>query len=151
MRQHFLLLLSAILLTISPALAQKKRGAEPPPEKIQYEAVTITAVAGQEILVRRGYALARDCTVREPNRIAVITAPKSGELTEKSLETFPNYPKDNPRSACNSQKIMATYATYKARDDFQGDDAFRFAIVYFDGKAKHFDVKVTVLRGGKAQ
>ncbi len=146
MRQHFLLALMATLLVASPALAQKKRAAEAPAEKIQYEQLKITAVAGQEIQVRRAYAMALDCTLLEPNRIAVLDAPKGGDLVEKPLEGFPGFPRDNPRAACNTKKVTTTYAIYKAREDFRGTDRFRFAIVYYDGTASHFNVEVTVWR-----
>jgi hypothetical protein len=146
MRQRILLALMATLLVASPALAQKRRAAEPPGEKIKYEQVKITAVAGQEIQVRRAYAMALDCTLIEPNRIAVIAQPSGGTLAEKAIEGFPAFPRDNPRSACNNQKVTTTFAVYKARDDFRGTDKFRFAIVYYDGTASHFDVEVTVWR-----
>jgi hypothetical protein len=146
MRQRSLLVLSAMILAASPVLAQKRRAAEPPPDKIKYEQLKITAVAGQEIQVRRAYAMSLDCTLLEPNRIALITPPKGGDLVEKPLEGYPNFGRDNPRAACNSQKVITTYAIYKAREDFRGTDNFRFAIVYYDGTASHFDVEVTVWR-----
>lgn len=139
--------LSAFLITalfVAPAWAQRKRVAQPKKEKV--EQIKITAVGGQEIQVRRAYAMDRECGLLEPNRIVVITPPSGGTLFEKKLESFPNFPRDNPRHACNKKKAFTNYAIYKAREDFKGTDRFRFAIVYYDGTASHFEVEATVWR-----
>ncbi len=141
------LTLSAILMTalfVAPVWAKGKRTPSPTKEKV--ELVKITAVGGQEIQVRRAYAMDRECGLLEPNRIVVIVPPTGGTLYEKKLDAFPNYARDNPRHACNSRKAPANFAIYKAREDFKGTDRFRFAIIYYDGTASHFEVEATVWR-----
>ncbi len=94
MRHLFLMVTLAAALPPGLALAQQKRA--PVPEKIKYETLKITAVAGQEIQVRRAYALAIDCVMLEPNRVAILVPPQGGTLTEQKLESFPSFPRDNP-------------------------------------------------------
>ncbi|HRE21896.1 MAG TPA: hypothetical protein PKW21_12825 [Rhabdaerophilum sp.] len=133
-----------IVLFVAPAWAKGKRAA--PPARQKTELIKITAVGGQEIQVRRAYAMDRECGLLEPNRIVVIVPPTGGTLYEKKLDAFPSYARDNPRHSCNSRKAPANFAIYKAREDFKGTDRFKFAIVYYDGTASHFEVEATVWR-----
>lgn len=138
------ILIMAISWPLSPAEA--KRAPKPKKNKEKIELIKISAVSGQEIQVRRAYAMARDCALLEPNRIVVIIPPTGGTLSEKFLDSYPSFPRDNPRHSCNKTKISSNYAIYKAKDNFRGTDRFRFAIVYYDGTSSQFDVEATVWR-----
>jgi hypothetical protein len=123
----------------SPALAQQKR-------KSSNELLKLSAVANQEIELRSGLSLDRNCDPYEMPRIAIIRAPKNGTVTEEFRERYSSFGPNNPRKICNDKKSKATYALYRAKVGFEGVDRFTFAIIYYDGKADLYDVEMTVWR-----
>jgi hypothetical protein len=135
--------LSSLVFLVSclaiPALAQQKR-------KSNNELVKLSAVASQEIELRSGLSLDRNCDPYEMPRIAIIRAPKHGAISEEFRERYSSFGPDNPRKICNDKKSKATYALYRAKQGFQGVDRFTFAIVYYDGKTDVYDVEMTVWR-----
>lgn len=134
----------AILLMAGTSLAEaqaRKAAPTPKPQKVQ-----VTAVAGQEIFLRRGISLERDCTPIPGARIAVVKPPSNGQVVERQTEAFPNYDRDNPRYSCNAKKVPGIAAYYIAKEGFSGVDRFTFAIVHYDGDAYFYDVEVTVWR-----
>jgi hypothetical protein len=132
-----LVFLMACLAT--PALAQQKR-------KSSNELVKLSAVASQEIELRSGMSLDRNCEPYDMPRVAIIRAPQNGAVTEESRERYSSFGPNNPRKICNDKKSKATYALYRAKQGFQGIDRFTFAIVYYDGRADVYDVEMTVWR-----
>ncbi|MGL5447280.1 MAG: hypothetical protein ACRDBL_08240 [Rhabdaerophilum sp.] len=132
-------LILGLIVASTPACAQQKR-------KSSNEQLKLTAVADQEIELRSGLSLDRNCEPYEMARVAIIRAPKNGSVTEEFRERYSSFGPNNPRKVCNDKKSKATYALYRAKPGFQGTDRFTFAIIYYDGKADVYDVEMTVWR-----
>jgi hypothetical protein len=123
----------------SPAAAQQKR-------ESRNELLKLSVVANQEIELRSGLSLDRNCDPYDMPRVAIIRAPQNGAVTEEFRERFSSFGPENPRKICNDKKSKATYAFYRARTGFVGVDRFTFAIISYDGKADVYDVEMTVVR-----
>lgn len=103
-----------------------------------------SAVGSQEIQLEYMFNLDPGCKSYGEIRFVVLAPPKNGAVTFKPVEMFPSFKQDNPRHACNKNKVMAQAAFYAAREGFKGTDKFRFAIVFHDGEAWTYDVDMTV-------
>jgi hypothetical protein len=136
---HLLILVLLAGALAMPAFAQQKR-------KSNNEPLKLTAVASQEIEMRSGLSLDRNCDPYEMPRVAILRAPKHGSVTEEFRDRYSSFGPNNPRKICNDKKSKATYAIYKAKAGFQGVDRFTFAIVYYDGNSDVYDVEMTVWR-----
>lgn len=106
--------------------------------------LVVFAVGDQEIMLRRGISLEINCEANPLARVAIILPPKNGKITERRIEDFPNYEKENARFPCNERRVPAVAAYYKPNSGFKGVDHFEFAIVYFDGTASRFKGSITV-------
>ncbi len=128
-------LVYALLFGISaatPSLAQ------------EIKVTQLFAVGDQEILLRRGISIDRDCVPHKSTKIAIIRKPQHGTIKEYTQAVYPNFNKDNARSACNDRRVDALAAYYQAKPGFKGKDSFEFAIVYFDGTATRAKIEMTV-------
>lgn len=106
--------------------------------------LNLFAVGDQEIFLRRAVSLEVSCEAHPLAKVAVIAAPKNGKITERKIETFPSYGKNNSRSKCNENKTPATAAYYQANPGFKGVDKFEFVFVYYDGTVSRFKGKIKV-------
>lgn len=108
------------------------------------ERMKLHAVGDQEILLRRGYSVDNNCVPLLPTKIAIITAPKNGTITERPVNGFPSYDKDNSRFKCNEKRVEGVGAFYKAKPGFKGVDKVEFGIVYYDGDISRFSADISV-------
>jgi len=81
------------------------------------------AFAGQKMKVRYLYALDLDCTSTEW-AFEIIKQPEHGTVEIVTQSFFPMYPKDNPRSRCNEQKIDGHLIIYTPSKSYKGPDSF---------------------------
>ena len=131
------------LLVAAMALPAAAQGRD---RKSKADLLKLTAVGSQEIELRSGMSLDLNCELLGRARVAILRAPKNGEILEQQRDRFPNFGDSNPRRICNDKKTKATYAIYRAKAGFQGMDRFRFAIVYYNGEFNTYDVEMTVWR-----
>lgn len=133
-----------MLALASGGAEARKAKKEPPTPKPTL--LKLNAVAGQEIFLRHGMSLERDCTPLRPIRVVVTKPPKGGTVTSREIQSFPNYERENVRFKCNSERHAAMAAYYTANDTFKGTDHFSFAVIYYDGEARFYDVEMVVWR-----
>lgn len=103
-----------------------------------------SSVGDQEIQIEYFYHIARDCQSLGEIRIAIVSPPKNGTITPKTIEVNPTYKQDNPRYHCNKELTKALAVTYKANPGFRGTEKFRYAFVFYDGTATFRTVEMTV-------
>src|SRR5215475_11348111 len=92
-----------ILLVLAAALVAGGARADTTPGRteVAYRAMT----SGTEQLVSFLYALNPDCSSRGDVEVRLVTPPAHGTLRLEKLSDFPDYGKDNDRSACNERLI----------------------------------------------
>ena len=69
--------------------------------------------------------------------------PRSGTVTFEEIETFPSMT-DEDYKKCNTGKVPGTAVSYEPNQDFTGTDTFSGTEIYPSGRARKFEVKVSV-------
>jgi hypothetical protein len=64
----------------------------------------------------------------------MVEEPKHGEASLKEDTGFTNYPKDNPRFECNTQRSDGTVILYRSEAGYIGKDSLTVHLVYADGR-----------------
>ncbi len=87
------------------------------------------AESGKKQLFETAAALNPDCSIAGEPFITVVKAPTNGQMTVEKGEAFPTFPKENVRSACNTQKVPATLLYYTSNPGFTGTDTAMIELV----------------------
>jgi hypothetical protein len=85
-----------------------------------------------------------DCTSSAIPTVKIVKQPSHGTITVEEGEAYPNFPKDNVRSVCNTQKIRAALAYYTSEAGFTGVDNFALEVIYPAGGFTHQDYTMNV-------
>jgi len=85
-----------------------------------------------------------DCSAPTLPTIKIAKQPFHGQLSIEQEEVYPNFPKDNARSACNSQKVKAMVAYYTSEAGFTGTDNFSLETIFPTGGFTHQDYTMNV-------
>lgn len=104
----------------------------------------LSAVLDQEIQMEYFYNITPDCKPYGDTRIALLKAPKNGNVEIRKISVLPRFRAGNPREACNKDKVEAIAPFYKAKPGFRGSDKLTFAVVYYDGESAVHNVEITV-------
>jgi hypothetical protein len=95
--------------------------------------LTRAAAAGQEIRIGFLVSLDPDCASHPVASARIVEGPEHGEATVAEDTGFANFAKDNPRSACNTQRSDGTAIFYRGQEGYTGKDTLTVEIVYADG------------------
>ena len=85
-----------------------------------------------------------DCSAPELPTVKIAKPPSHGQVSVEPEEVYPNFPKDNVRSACNSQKVKAMVAYYTSEAGFTGIDNFSLETIFPAGGFTHQDYTMNV-------
>lgn len=101
------------------------------------------AVAGSRTRISFITNIAPDCSpIQMRTRIAL--KPSRGAVETESSHGFPSYPKDNPRSKCNSTRVSGVAVYYTPAQDFSGTDTLEVAAISENGTMGVYKFTVTV-------
>jgi hypothetical protein len=102
-------------------------------------------VAAGETLKGINYASIKpDCSTGGYPTVRLVTKPSNGEVSISKGDTFPTYPKNNVRSACNSKQLPATMLEYKPKEGFRGKDGFAVTVIFPSGNEQKLTYSITV-------
>lgn len=69
-----------------------------------------------------------DCSSND-YKLKILTAPSHGKVTIEDSEDFPNYLKENLRSACNVKRVPSRTVYYTSEPEFTGADGFTIEVL----------------------
>jgi hypothetical protein len=95
-------------------------GAARPPSTRQ-----TVANSGQKQRIGQFWAVSPDCISLGYGNVRTINPPGHGVITVESGRDYPNFPKENARSACNSKKVGLLNIYYKSNPGYVGVDQAR--------------------------
>lgn len=85
--------------------------------------ISKATISQQEIRLWRNYAINPDCSAMTPGTtLAVIEPPVHGTARISDDPLYPDFPRDNVRSACNVKLVAMKTALYQAQAGFAGHD-----------------------------
>ena len=84
-----------------------------------------------------------DCS---PNdyKLKILTQPSHGAVTIEDAEDFPNYAKENVRSACNVKRVASKSVSYTSEAGFTGSDGFTIEVLTSFGVIRDDRFSMTV-------
>lgn len=91
------------------------------------------AESGKKQRIDAFYSINPDCTAIGYPDVTVTRAPSHGQVTVDKGNEFPNFPKNNVRSSCNSVRVPATVYYYTSDDGYTGADNFSVEILTPNG------------------
>ena len=131
-RRGLLAAVAAVVLTggclEGPAVAESQSyvvRVEPArrPDGFEKLHVSKAALAGSEISLWANTAINPDCTPHPPGAtLAIVTPPEHGTARVSDDPLYIAFPPNNPRSACNKQKIPGHEAFYAPSAGYTGHD-----------------------------
>jgi hypothetical protein len=116
----FLALLGALILTGPASFADQPL-------------MNKTALSGQTIKIYNVTSVNPDCTSAEPVTLRLLQMPSHGRAEVTNDSVFPNFPADNPRSACNHTKFPSVSILYASAPNFVGTDILSFEVFTSNG------------------
>lgn len=135
----FVLVAAAALGLSSCAPTQRPAVAEP----VKVDAVR-GAISGVKQKVTRFVSLTPKCEATGEIYAKVVGAPVHGAVSfEKGLD-FPNFPKDNARSVCNTSKVPALIMYYLSEPGFVGQERVAVETTDSEGTFRHFEFVIKV-------
>ena len=90
------------------------------------------------------YNLTAACEPEGVPQVTVTKTPGNGSVTIRTGDNLPQYPADNPRSACNQQPVGSTEVHYQSRPDFHGVDDFSIEVRYSSTFTQTYSYNLTV-------
>jgi hypothetical protein len=120
--------------------------AQPPLSQTALEALEIksTAVVDQPLRVDFLYSINPDCSSIGVAAVRTIEEPKHGKLTVGKGSGFTNFPKDNPREACNRRRSEGMLMYYRPDAGYLGPDSLTVEVIYGNGasRKRHYAIGV---------
>ena len=107
-------------------------------------AINRGARSGAKQLIDAFHSTNPDCTNMGYPSVSVSVPPSHGTVEVEHGDLFPNFPKDNPRSACNSQKVEAVKVFYTSNPDFSGQDSVETSTVFASGALQKHRITIEV-------
>jgi hypothetical protein len=90
------------------------------------------------------YNLTASCQAEGVPQVTVTKTPGNGSVTLATGDNLPQYPADNPRSACNQQPVGSTEVYYQSRPDYHGADGFSIEVRYSSTFTQTYSYNLTV-------
>jgi TPR repeat protein len=103
-----------------------------------------TAVVDHSRQVDFLYNLNPDCSSIVIAAVRTIEEPQHGKLTVRKGSGFTNYPKDNPREACNRRRSEGMLMDYRPDTGYLGPDSLTVDIINSNGTSqkRHYVIAV---------
>jgi hypothetical protein len=145
-----LAVLSAALLLMTAACAVPVKLEHPAPltpaEADAHADQTLIrgAASGEKQKMGRFIGLNPDCTATGVPKVTFVTPPAHGTMTVEQGEDYPNFPKDNVRSVCNTRKVPAVLLYYQSTPGYTGNDIAVLEVVFPSGNLRHQTYTITV-------
>jgi hypothetical protein len=142
--------LSAALLLLVTACAVPVKLEHPAPltpavvEAYADQTLIKGAPSGEKQKMNQFVGLNPDCTATGVPRVTFVTQPAHGTMSVEQGEDYPNYPKDNARSACNTRKVPAVLLYYQSAPGYTGHDVAVVEVVFPAGNLRHQTYTITV-------
>jgi hypothetical protein len=136
MKRKILLTLGALILAAVSACAVNASRQNPPQSR--------SVQSGSRDQVAFFYNLTTECQPAGVPQITVTKAPANGTVTIGSGPHQPQYPADNPRSACNQQSVASAEVYYQSAPNFHGGDDFAIQVSYSSTFNESYSYAVTV-------
>ncbi|WP_407526356.1 hypothetical protein [Methylobacterium oryzisoli] len=89
-------------------------------------------------------ALYPDCSSQGPLVARLVSKPEHGTVTFSQDQSFPRYSASSPLGPCNAKKAPGLKVTFEAAEGYEGLDRFRMLLIYPDGTAGQYDVRVSI-------
>jgi hypothetical protein len=102
------------------------------------------ASSGEKQKMNDFIGLNPDCTATGVAKVTVVTPPEHGAMTVERGEAYPSFPRDNPRSACNTRKAPAVLLYYQSAPGYTGNDTAVVEVVFPAGNLRHQTYMITV-------
>jgi hypothetical protein len=103
-----------------------------------------TAAVDQPLNVDFLSALNADCSPVGVAGVRTVEEPKHGRLTIEKGSGFLYFALDNPRHACNRQRIEGMHVRYQPEPGYLGPDAVTVDVLYGDGTSRKRHYAITV-------
>jgi len=84
------------------------------------------AFGGTEMKLAFLYVLEADCSEIDGWEYEIVKQPEHGIAALKQHTGFASFPKGNPRTKCNEQKVDGQMLTYKPEAGYKGPDSLTF-------------------------
>jgi hypothetical protein len=102
------------------------------------------ASSGEKQKINDFISINPDCTATGIPKISIVTPPAHGTTIVEQGEAYPNFPKDNVRSACNTRKVPAVLLYYQSAPGYTGNDIPVIEVVFPGGGLRHETYTITV-------
>jgi hypothetical protein len=142
---HYRIGVLALMMVALPisASAQKLKRVESP-AYLPFWQIERVVLKGEKRRIEFFVHLYPDCTSQGTIIVRLTGKPKSGTVTFEEIEAFnPSFTHEDFKK-CNTEKVPGTAVSYDPNPDFTGTDTFSGTVIYSNGRARKFDVKVSV-------
>src|SRR5262249_26019473 len=102
------------------------------------------AQSGKPQEIANFYATNPDCSNMGYAHVTVASPPQHGQFDIHDGETYPGFPKENIRSACNAKQVAAEIISYTSDAGFSGEDSVSIDVVQVGGGYRHFSYVIHV-------
>lgn len=106
--------------------------------------VSKAAVGAAEILLWQNTAINPDCSAAPPPTLTVLEPPAHGSVRISDEPFFFTFPTNNPRSACNRQRVPGHQAFYTADAGYAGHDKLVLQGAQATGSVRRIMVDIDV-------
>jgi hypothetical protein len=110
------------------------------------QTVELTRVAAGELRARLDFltSIEPDCSSIGQTTVRVVAQPQHGMLAVENGQGFTSFPKDNPRSECNTRRSDGTLVFYQPNSDYSGADSITLYVIFPSGNAqtRHYSIDV---------
>jgi hypothetical protein len=84
--------------------------------------------------IRYFHSIKPDCSTTGTVTVRVVNPPTNGRIDVRQNLDFPNFPRSNPRSTCNTTRVPSTEVWYVPNPGFAGADSATFEATYPSGQ-----------------
>ena len=135
--------LMMVAITGTSASAQRLKKEESPAYLAPSHVERIIPKGGERLRILFLTSLNPDCSSMGKTIFKLTRRPKFGSVATGETEHFPTYTNEDYKK-CNTDKTTGTAVFYAPDPDFVGTDTFSGTAIYPSGRARKFEIKVSV-------
>jgi hypothetical protein len=132
-----------VAITGTSASAQRLKKEESPAYYAPMHVERIIPKGGERLRVLFLTNLNPDCSSKGKTIFKLTRRPKFGSVASGEIEDFPGLTAEDYKK-CNTDKTTGTAVFYAPDPDFVGTDTFSGTAFYPNGRARKFEIKVSV-------
>jgi hypothetical protein len=118
------------------------------PQEQQHRIVVTQGTTPQKQRIAFAYVVNQDCSAAELPLVQVVERPINGRVAVEHGTGKVDFPKDNPRSACNGRITNGAVVSYEPDPRFIGLDVVTVKVVFPGGNSMQRRYMIEVRRGG---